>query len=36
MIFGAYGETNFRSENHTQLKKLLVSSSNPKFGRSGP
>ncbi len=36
MIIGAHGETNFRSENHTKLKKLLVSSSIPKFGQSAP
>ncbi len=36
MIIVAYGKTNFRSENHTILNKLLVSSSIPKFGRSTP
>ena len=36
MIIGSHGETNFRSENHTKLKKLLVSSSILKFGRSAP
>ncbi len=34
MTIGAPGETNFRSENHTKLLKLLVSVSIPKFGRS--